>query len=113
DNPQNQDTLGRDQMLKTQAGMLQDDLVRCVQISMEMYYNKLLQMMRVYYTDDYWFQVKGGDGKFDFIMLNGDTIDSNVKIGVQVDSTLPLDKASIRATALELAKMQRIDQLTL
>ena len=112
-NPQNSDTLGRDMMLKQQAGMLQDDLVRCVQLAMEMYYNKLLQMMRVYYTDDYWFQVKGGDGKFDFIMLNGDTIDSNVKIGVQVDSTLPLDKASIRATALELAKMNRIDQLTM
>lgn len=113
DNPQNSDTLGRDTLLKQQASMLQDDLVRCVQLGMEMYYNKLLQMMRVYYTDDYWFQVKGGDGKFDFVMLNGDTIDSNVKIGVQVDSTLPLDKASIRATAIELAKMNRIDQLTL
>lgn len=112
-NPQNQDTLGRDMMLKQQAGMLQDDLVRCVQLGMEDYYSTLLQMMRVYYTDDYWFQVKGGDGKFDFIMLNGDTIDANVKIGVQVDSTLPLDKASIRQTALELAKMNRIDQLTL
>lgn len=113
DNPQNNDTLGRDTLLKQQAGMLQDDLVRAVQLGMEMYYNKLLQMMRVYYTDDYWFQVKGGDGKFDFVMLNGDTIDSNVKIGVQVDSTLPLDKASIRATAIELAKMNKIDMLTL
>lgn len=112
-NPSSQDTLGRDQLVKQQAGMLQDDLVHAVQYAYEQYYSVKLQMMRVYYTDDYWFQVKGGDGKFDFIMLNGDTIDSNVKIGVQVDSTLPLDKASIRATAIELAKMGRIDQLTL
>lgn len=112
-NPQSSDTLGRDQMLKTQAGMLQDDLVRAVSIGMAKYYQLKLQMFRVYYTEDYWFQVKGGDGKFDFVMLNGDSLDSNVKIGVQVDSTLPLDKANIRATALELAKMNRIDQLTL
>lgn len=100
--PSSQDTLGRDIMVKQQAGMLQDDLVRAVNIGMEQYYQIKLQMMRVYYTDDYWFQVKGGDGKFDFVMLNGDMIDSNVKIGVQVDSTLPLDKASIRQTAMEL-----------
>lgn len=111
--PSSQDTLGRDMMVKQQAGMLQDDLVRAISIGMTQYYSILLQLMRVYYTDDYWFQVKGGDGKFDFIMLNGDMIDSNVKIGVEVDSTLPLDKANIRATALELAKLNRIDQLTL
>lgn len=100
--PDKQGTLGRDMMQKQQAGALQDDLVRCVASGMEDYYKILLQMMRVYYTDDYWFQVKGGDGKFEFIMLNGDSIDSNVKVGVQVDSTLPLDKMQIRATAMQL-----------
>lgn len=112
-NPSSQDTLGRDQLLKQQAGMLQDDLVKAVQVGMEDYYQKKLQMWRVFYTDDYWFQVKGGDGKYDFIMLNGDSLDSNVKIGVQVDSTLPLDKANIRFTAMELMKAGKIDQLTL
>lgn len=112
-NPDNQDTLGRDLLLKQQAGMLQDDLVNCVQAAYGTYYSYKLQMMRVYYTDDYWFQVKGGDGKFDFIMLNGDTLDANVKISVQTDSTLPLDKASIQATATALAKMNRIDTMTL
>lgn len=111
--PSSQDTLGRDLMVKQQAGALQDDLVRCVQSGMEGYYKLKLQMMRVYYTDDYWFQAKGGDGKFDFVMLNGDNIDANVRIGVQVDSTLPLDKERIRATAMELAKAGRIDDLTL
>lgn len=111
--PESQDTLGRDMMVKQQAGMLQDDLVRAVSKGMETYYSIKLQMMRVYYTDDYWFQTKGGDGKFDFIMLNGDTLDSNVKIAVQVDSTLPLDKQAIRSTALMLAKMGKIDDLTL
>lgn len=111
--PEGQDTLGRDLLVKQQAGMLQDDLVRSVQKAYQNYYSIKLQLMRTYYTDDYWFQVKGGDGKFDFIMLNGDNIDSNVKIGVEVDSTLPLDKEAIRATSMNLAKMNRIDMLTL
>lgn len=111
--PSNSDTLGRDMMVKQQAGMMQDDLVKALNIGMERYYQLKLQMFRVYYTDDYWFQTKGADGKFDFVMLNGDSVDSNVKIGVQVDSTLPLDKASIRANAMQLAQMNRIDQLTL
>lgn len=100
--PSGTDTLGRDLLVKQQAGALQDDLVRAVAQSMEEYYKVLLQMMRVYYTDDYWFQVKGGDGKYEFILLNGESLDSNVKVGVQVDSTLPLDKASVRQTAMEL-----------
>lgn len=100
--PTQNDTLGRDLMIKQQAGALQDDLVRSISMSMEIYYTILLQMMRVYYTDDYWFQTKGGDGKYEFILINGEKMDSNVKVGVQVDSTLPLDKASIRATSMQL-----------
>lgn len=102
--PDQQDTLGRDLMVKQQAGAMQDDLVRAVALAMEDYYKILLQMMRVYYTDDYWFQTKGGDGKYEFILLNGNKLDSNVKVSVQTDSTLPLDKASIRATAMDLWK---------
>lgn len=111
--PQSQDTLGRDQLLKGQAGMLQDDLVRAVTVGSERYYQVLCQMMRVYYTDDYWFSVKGGDGKQDFIMLNGDSLDANVRITVETDSTLPIDKESIRATSIELSKNKLIDPLTL
>lgn len=113
-NPTSKDTATRDLMVKQQAGMLQDDLVRAVSNGMEGYYRILLQMMRTYYTDDYWFQVRGGDGKFEFILLNGDDIDSNVRVSIQVDSTLPLDKAQIRATSLDLWKAgQSIDYLTL
>lgn len=112
-NPDSQDTLGRDQMVKAQAGMLQDDLVRAIANGAKRYYQIKLQMFRTYYTDDYYFNVKGGDGKYDLIMLNGDTMDSNVKIGVTTDSNLPLDKDTIRTNALMLMKAGRIDQLTL
>lgn len=112
--PDSNDTLGRDLMIKQQAGALQDDLVRAISMGMETYYTILLQMMRVYYTDDYWFQTRGGDGKYEFILINGDKLDSNVKVSVQTDSTLPLDKASIRATAMSLWQSGRsIDYKTL
>ena len=100
--PGKSDTLGRDLLVNQQAGALQDDLVRAISSSMGDYYGLLLQMMRVYYTEDHWFQVKGADGKYEFLFLNGDKIDSNVKISVEADSTLPLDKAQVRATAMEL-----------
>lgn len=100
--PDRKDTLGRDLLVNQQAGALQDDLVRAISNSMAHYYKLLLQMFRVYYTEDHWFQVKGADGKYEFLFLNGDKLDSNVKIGVEADSTLPLDKAQQRATAMEL-----------
>lgn len=100
--PDRKDTLGRDMLINQQAGALQDDLVRAISASMEVYYLYLLQMFRVYYTEDHWFQVKGKDGKYEFLFLNGDKLDSDVKISVETDSTLPLDKAQIRSTALQL-----------
>lgn len=112
--PDRQDTATRDLMVKQQAGLLQDDLVRCVGAGMETYYQLLVQMMRAYYTDDYWFKVRGGDGKFEFILLNGDNIDSDVRVSVEVDSTVPVDKNQIRSTALELWKAgNAIDYRTL
>lgn len=102
--PKSNDTLGRDLLLKQQAGALQDDLVRAVAVGMSNYYEIKLQLWRVNYTDDYWFQTKGGDGKYEFILINGDKIDTDVKVSTQIDSTLPLDKASIRSTAMDLWK---------
>lgn len=100
--PDRKDTLGRDLLVNQQAGALQDDLVKAVSNTMGEYYKLLLQMMRVYYTEDHWFQVKGADGKYEFLFLNGDKLDTDVKIAVEADSTLPLDKAQLRATAMEL-----------
>ncbi len=110
--PKNGDTLGRDQMLKAQAGMLQDDLVRGVQSGMARYYKTKLQMMRVYYSDDHEFSTKGGDGNYTFVRINAETIDTNVKVSVQADSTLPLDKSMIRNLAADLLKANKIDYLT-
>lgn len=106
-------TLGQDILIKNQAGALQDDLVGVVNNSWETYYTYLLQMMNTYLDDDYFVMSKGQDGEYNHIMLNSDTIDTNVRVTITVDSTLPLDKQSQRATAMQLAQMNRIDDLSL
>jgi|SRR6185503_6127237 len=112
--PHTSDTATRDVMVKQQAGALQDDLVAAVSDAAENYYQIKLQMFRVYFDEDHQFACKGGDGKYVFITLNGESIDENVKIGVQADSMLPLDKAQIRMTAMDLWKAgQAIDYRTL
>lgn len=107
-------TLGQDLLIKNQASALQDDLVEVVNRGWRDYYNKLLQMCLVYLPDDYWVMTKGKDGEYNQISLQSPNIDTNVRISVQVDSTLPLDKQSQRAMAIQLAQMPgRIDDLSL
>lgn len=107
-------TLGQDLLIKNQANALQDDLVEVVNRGWRDYYTKLLQMSLVYLPDDYWVMTKGRDGQYNQIVLHDDNLDTNVRIGVQVDSTLPLDKQSQKATAIQLAQMPgRIDDLSL
>lgn len=107
-------TLGQDLLLRQQASSLQDDLLKVVNESMETYYTYLLQMMKVYCSDDYWILTKGKDGEYTSILFNSENIDTNVKVTIEADSTLPLDKVSQRQTALELAKLpNRIDDVSL
>lgn len=106
-------TLGENILIKEQASVLQDDLARAVDEAMIVYYRKLLHMMKVYYTEDHWFRIKGDEGKYNFILLNEDTIDTDVFVTVEVGSTLPANKTQLRETALELARYGKIDTLSL
>lgn len=107
-------TLGQDKLQLAQAGNLQDDLVIMANQAMAKYYEYLVQMMKTYLPDDYWVMTKGDQGEYTHIQLNSSTIDTNVRIGIEVDSSLPLDKASQRATAMQLAQIPgRIDDLSL
>lgn len=112
---QGANTLGENMLIKQQAGALQDDIAGAVDQAMGQYYKYLAQMMKVYYTEEHWVQIKGPDGTYDFVVLTSDNIDTGVKISVQSGSTLPQDKDQLRAAALELAKLgpDRIDNLTL
>lgn len=105
-------TLGQDLLIKNQAGALQDDLVAVVSQCWAQYYEYLLQMMNTYLDDDYFVMTKGQDGEYNHIILNSDTIDTNVRVSITVDSTLPLDKQSQRATAIQLLQLGKLDLLS-
>ncbi len=107
-------TLGQDLLVKNQASSLQDDLVAVAAEAWAEYYTALLQMMKVYLPDDYWVMTRGQDGQYAMITLNDTNIDTNVRLTIQTDSTLPLDKTSQRALAIQLAQIPgRIDDLSL
>ncbi len=105
-------TLGQDERIIQQAGALQDDLASAVDDSMQDYYRKLYQMMKVYYTEDHWFQIKGADGKYDFVVMNSETMDTNLKISVESGSTLPSNKQEIRDIAVEASNAGKMDSLS-
>lgn len=106
-------TLGQDLLVKNQAAALQDDLVGVINQGWQLYYVYLIQMMNTYMPDEYWMMVKGSDGEYIHLTMNSDNIDTNVRLSVAIDSTLPLDKQSQRATAIQLAQINRIDDLSL
>lgn len=105
-------TLGENVLIKEQAGALQDDLATSIDEAMTDYYRKLAQMFKVYYTEDHWFQIKGDNGKYDHVVLSGESIDPNVKISVEAGSTLPNNKQELRAVVSKAAEQQRIDDLS-
>jgi hypothetical protein len=105
-------TLGQDERLIQQAGALQDDLASSVDEATEDYYQKSYQMKKVYYTEDHWIQVRGDDGKYDFIVMNSDNMDTNVRISVEGGSTLPSDKKDLRSLITDAANANRIDDLS-
>lgn len=105
-------TLGQDERLIEQAGALQDDLAASIDEGMQDYYRKLFQFQKVYYTEDHWFQVRGDDGKYDFIVMNTDNMDTNVKISVESGSTMPTNKKEIRDIVVQAANANKVDDLT-
>ena len=109
----NSQTATQDIMARNQAQGRQDLLVRAIDRGMDKYFRYLLQMMKIYYTEDHYASVLGEDGRYDFVALNRDKIEDGIKIRVKAGSTLPMDKGRLEAVGLQLAKMGKISLLSL
>lgn len=115
----NESEAGKDQtateamMIKNQSTGRLDRLVRSIEFTAKQYFNFLIQMMLVHYTEKRWFIYNSGDGEFDYVAVNRDTIETGMMINVSSGSTMPYDKARSQATALNLAKMGLISPLDL
>lgn len=106
-------TLGQDLLQSQQDQTRHDDLVRSVEFMATKLYKYVVQMMKVHYTEDHMFRMSGENGKFNFVMLNNDSIEDGVDIRVKAGSTLPMDRAALRSQSLQLAEAGLIDPLSL
>lgn len=106
-------TATQDLMARNQAQGRQDLLVRAVDRSLDLYFNYLLQMIKVYYTEDHFVSSLGEDGRYDFVTMNREKIEDGVKIRVKAGSTLPMDKSRLEQVALQLAGLGKISLLSL
>ncbi len=115
----NQTAAGKDQtateamMVKNQASGRLDRLVRSVEYTAKEYFNFLVQMMRVHYTEKHWFVYNTGDGEFDYVAVDRNMIETGLQVNVSAGSTMPYDKARSQSTALNLAKMGLISPIDL
>lgn len=109
----NQQTATQDLMARNQAQGRQDLIVRAVDRGLNQYFSYLLQMMKVYYTEDHYASVLGEDGRYDFVAMNRSKIEDGIKVRVKAGSTLPMDKSRMESVALQLAKMGKISLLSL
>lgn len=106
-------TLGQDQMQRSQDYTRMDDISRAIERAATQYNRYLVQMIKVYYTEEHWFKATGEDGQFDHVVISSDLIEDGLDVSVEAGSTLPLDKQGQREAALELAKDGLIDPMSL
>ncbi len=108
-----QQTATQDLMARDQAEGRQELLVRAIDRGLSLYYKYLLQMMKVYYTEEHYASVLGDDGRYDFVAINRSKIEDGMKVNVKAGSTLPFNKARMEKVAIDLAAMGRISNLSL
>jgi hypothetical protein len=106
-------TATQDMMARNQAQGRQDMLVRAIDRGLDLYFNYLLQMMKVYYTEDHYASLLGEDGRYDFVVMNRAKIEDGIKVRGKAGSTLPMDKERMESIALKLADMGKISLLSL
>lgn len=107
------DTLGQDQLAKESDYGRIDAIVRGVERLFTEIYNWEVQMMIVKYKPEHYARVLGKEkGKRLYEQMKAYN-KRGIKIIVKPGSTLPTDKISQRAEALDLAKMNRISNLDL
>jgi hypothetical protein len=104
-------TLGQVMIKKNAAAGRQDMMVRSITRMLGDFYEYLVQMFIVWYTDDkpHNFTYDAGDGEFDFITLKRSLIHK----GIRVKATTPAnpDRSRIEAIVLQLLKEKAISLL--
>ena len=108
-------TAAQDVMIRDQAEGRQSEIIDAIDVAMSRFYKILAQMIYRYYDKDHFYKYVGEDGQFVRLVINQDKLAEQLGIGIDVKagSSLPVDRAQKRASAMQLAKLDRISTLQL
>ena len=107
------ETLGQDILARQGDFTRIGYLVESIEQAAQQLYMGLAQMFKVFYTREHWVRAQGENGLITFYKLQQDMIEDGMEIIVKPGTTLPTDKVTRRAEAIELAQINRIDPITL
>ena len=106
-------TLGEAEMLKSQAGGRQDEMVRELEGGLDKYFRLLVQMMKVYYDEPKRLSTRDNNGKFVSVQLSRATMPNIASISISHGSLLRVDRERQENISMNLAKMGLIDPYNL
>ncbi len=87
-----------------------DLLVRRIDKKLELAYGWMMQMGKIYYTDQHFMKMLGSEGTINYLKFSGDDIEDGQE--VMVKSELTVDKATERENANKKLEAGLIDPLT-
>lgn len=105
-------TLGQDQMQRDQNYTRMDDIGRAIERAATQYNRYMVQMMKVYYTEDHYFRLTGEDGQFDYAVMRQDLIEDGMDVQVTTGSMQPINKDRQMNMTKDLIQLRMIDPLS-
>lgn len=104
----------------TEASILQEAdqtpvrlLVRNYEAAILDLYQWWMQLISLFYTEDHYVRVWGQEETINFLTVSKEDVSDGINIIIRPGSTLPIDKATMKKDAIQLAQMGQIDPLTL
>lgn len=99
---------GRSILREGDYGRIDDLVQEAIENGVDRIYQQSAQLMKRFYTEDHFIKLVGRDGSVTFKTFNRDAIEDGMEVFVQPGSSLPVDKLSKRAEALELSAGNKI-----
>jgi hypothetical protein len=106
-------TLGGQIMNRQQDMSRVEQLTRCLNRGVARLADFLVQMMKMYYTEDHVVKIIGADGALEFFSFTRNDIDDGMVIDVKAGNPPSLDPVTLSNQAIQLWQLNAIDPETL
>ena len=106
-------TLGQDILSRQQDFTRLDIITRVLNRGVARLANGLVQLMKMYYTENHVIRILGGEKAVEFIKMHRRNIEDKIEIVVKSGTTLPMDEIALRTEAVQLWQLGAIAPITL